>query len=380
MNVVIQFVVYPYLNSAIGAEAFGVLLYLMSIVAILANSFGMALNNTRLVIRTKFESSNGDYNTLMLIFFGVSCVVALIILYTLNLLSLLNGFLFCILIVVTLLRYYSDVEYRLNLNYFRYFIYYLLISAGYLCGIWLYRLTNNWYSVLILGESVAVLFVFASGKIYRKSVVCSENRKTVWKMTMMVAISYLIANFFLNMDRLVLQNLLGGEAVTTFYAASVLGKTVALLIGPINGVMIAYLSKFKGNFSKKLFTKAVLLALVLSIACFVGCVLVSPWLIKLLYPNVYDSAYPLIGVATLGQIVFFTSSLLLAVILRFCHEKHQLTIQVIYGILYIILSIPMTLYYGIEGFAYATLIVGIIRFIIVTIVGYKEAKNRRAAS
>ena len=84
MNVVIQFAVYPYLNKMMGEEAFGTVLYLMSIVAIVSNSFGMALNNTRLVIKPKFESKNGDYNTLMLLFCVISSVVALIIclLYT----------------------------------------------------------------------------------------------------------------------------------------------------------------------------------------------------------------------------------------------------------------------------------------------------------
>jgi len=373
MNVVIQFAVYPNLNKAMGEEAFGTVLYLMSIIAIVSNSFGMALNNTRLVIKPQFESKNGDYNIFMLLCCVASCVVSLVVLQTLGTLTLPNGLLFCSLTVLTLLRYYSDVEYRLTLSYKRYFFYYVLISLGYLLGILLYWNTHNWFSVFIFGELAAVIFVFSRGEIYRKPFACSGQRNKVWKMTATVAGSYLIANFFLNIDRIILQNFLGGDAVTIFYTASVLGKTVALLIGPINGVMMAYLSRYQGGFSRKVFSKAVLASAILSAICFVGCILVSPWLIELLYPNVYDAASKLIGVATLGQIVFFTAGILLAVILRFCHQRYQFTTQIIYGIIYAVLVIPLTIYKGIEGFAYGTLWANLVRFALVLIVGYKEA-------
>lgn len=376
MNVIIQFIVYPYLNKAIGEEAFGNVLYLLSVIAILANSFGMALNNTRLVIKPQFESRNGDYNVLMMIFCIISCVVAIAVLHSLDALTPINGLFFCVLTVLTLIRYYSDVEYRLTLRYRRYFVYYIIISIGYLLGIILYKFTKNWFLVLACGELAAVLFVLPQNTIYQKPFICSKQKAKVWKITVTVAGSYLIANFFQNIDRIVLQNLMGGDAVTTFYTASVLGKTVALLIGPINGVMIAYLARYSGSFSKGIFSKAVLLAVALSGICFIGCILVSPWLIRTFYPNVYSTANGLIGIATLGQILFFTAGLLLAVILRFCHQRYQFTIQIIYGIVYVALAVPATINMGIEGFAYATLWANLIRFALVLVVGYKDAGKR----
>lgn len=376
MNVVIQFLVYPYLNSSMGEEAFGILLTLMSVVAILANSFGSAINNTRLVIKTKFEAANGDYTTLLLFCCAVSSVVGIIVLNSFSLLTPINALFFCALICMTLLRYYTEVNYRLTLNFKGYLFYYILLSIGYVVGVILYPATTNWYFVLILGEALAVVYVMSTGNIYKKPFVRSAHTKTVWRMALVVAGSYLISNFFLNMDRIVIQYILGGNAVTTFYTASLLGKTVALLVGPINGVMIAYLAHYSGNFTKKLFSKAVLLSLALSGICFVGCILVSPWLIRTFYPNVYDASKGLINIATLGQIVFFTSNLLLAVILRFCHEKHQFTTQLTYGVLYIALAIPLTLANGIYGFACATLISGLFRFGLVVAVGYWDIHKK----
>lgn len=377
MNLVIQFLVYPYLNKTLGEESFGVVLYLMSIVAILSNSFGGALNNIRLVCKAKFESQNGDYNSLLFVFCIISSAAALVILFVQNMLSVFNGILLCILIIITMIRYYSDAEYRLSLNYRRYFIYYVLLSGGYLGGLLLYHVTNNWYTVLIFGESIVVLFILLTGQIYKKPFQCSENRKKVWHMTIVLAASNLISNFFLNMDRIVLQNFLGGDAVTTFYTASLLGKTISLLIGPLSGVLISHLADYKGEFSRPLFTKAILLTSALTGVCFVGCAVISPWFLQIFYPNVYGAAKSLIIIGTAGQVLFFASALLMAVILRFCRTKYQFTIQLIYGIIYIALAIPSTISYGVWGFAYATLLSSIVRCIASIITGYREIKKSK---
>ncbi len=373
MNLVIQFVVYPYLNKVLGEDQFGVVLYLMSIVAILAGSLGGAINNVRLVTKPKYESKNGDYNSILLIFCVVSCVGALIALNVLNQLTLVNALFFCLLMILTLMRYYSDVAFRINLNFKMYFLFYLMVSAGYLLGVALFEGIAIWYIVLIPGELLAILFVVWKGSIYRQPFAYSENRKRVWKDICIVALSYLISNFFLNMDRIVLLNVLGGDAVTTFYTASVLGKTLALLIGPLTGVLVSYLANYQGELGKKSYRKATVLTIVLSAIAFFVCVLVSPWLIQLLYPNVYEQAKGLIVVGTLGQVVFFASSLLLAIILRFYHAKHQFTIQAVYGILYVLLAIPATWFFGLYGFAYATLAANVLRLGMVVMVGMKNA-------
>ena len=56
------------------------------------------------------------------------------------------------LFMFTVFRYYGDVEYRLNLNYQRYFIYYLLIGLGYLAGFGVYYVTGQWVWIYLIGE------------------------------------------------------------------------------------------------------------------------------------------------------------------------------------------------------------------------------------
>ena len=73
-----------------------------------------------------------------------------------------------IMFMLTVFRYYGDVEYRLNLNYRRYFIYYLLIGIGYLAGFGIYYVTGQWVWIYLTGEGAALVFVGITGKVFHK--------------------------------------------------------------------------------------------------------------------------------------------------------------------------------------------------------------------
>ena len=156
MNGVLQIIVYPLLNRIMGSDQLGELLYLMGLVAILCPSVGQALNTSRLVVRRDYQVTNGDYNILLLAFGGIGTLAALItakssmtspavILWTV------------ILLMTTIFRYYGDVEYRLNLNYQKYFVYYSVLTLGYLAGFGFYFLTKNWFLVFVTGEAAAII-------------------------------------------------------------------------------------------------------------------------------------------------------------------------------------------------------------------------------
>ena len=71
-----------------------------------------------------------------------------------------------LMFMLTVFRYYGDVEYRLNLSYQRYFIYYFLIGIGYLAGFGIYRLTGQWVWIYLIGEAAALALVGVTGNIF----------------------------------------------------------------------------------------------------------------------------------------------------------------------------------------------------------------------
>lgn len=362
MNGVLQIFVYPMLNRQLGQAAFGNVLYVLGIVAVFAPSVGLAANNIRLVESRERQVSNGDSLLAMLPLLAVSGVVFF---------AVCNGYfvgvsdyiMAALLIVLTTLRYYGDVEYRMTLNYKGYFVYYLVLSLGYVIGVLLYPLTKSWLLCFLLGEAAVWLLLVVKGHIY-KPLKRSENTFAVSKKVLVLAASYLLVNMVLNLDRVLLQHLIDSSTVTVYYVASLLGKTAALLVGPLNGVVIGHLTKGKTKpITKKSFTLVSLAVLLVGAVLFAGISIVMPVFVKLLYPDIYTSVLSVSTLANLSQIICFASSLLLTIMLTFCSERWQLVIQLIYAIVFLGLSVLFTNSNGLQGFVTASLAANTLRLV-----------------
>lgn len=362
MNGVLQLFVYPLLNRQLGEAAFGNVLYVLGIVAVFAPSVGLAANNIRLVESRERQVSNGDSLLAMLPLLAVSGIIFF---------AVCNGYfvgvsdyiMAALLIVLTTLRYYGDVEYRMTLNYKGYFVYYLVLSLGYIIGVLLYPLTKSWLLCFLLGEAAVWLFLVVKGHIY-KPLKRSENTFVVSKKVLVLAASYLLVNMVLNLDRVLLQHLIDSSTVTVYYVASLLGKTAALLVGPLNGVVIGHLTKGKTKpITKKSFTLVSLAVLLVGAVLFAGISIVMPVFVKLLYPDIYTSVLSVSTLANLSQIICFASSLLLTIMLTFCSERWQLVIQLIYAIVFLGLSVLFTNSNGLQGFVTASLAANTLRLV-----------------
>ena len=362
MNGVLQIFVYPLLNRQLGEAAFGNVLYVLGIVAVFAPSVGLAANNIRLVESRERQVSNGDSLLAMLPLLAVSGIIFF---------AVCNGYfvgvsdyiMAALLIVLTTLRYYGDVEYRMTLNYKGYFVYYLVLSLGYVIGVLLYPLTKSWLLCFLLGEAAVWLLLVVKGHIY-KPLKRSENTFAVSKKVLVLAASYLLVNMVLNLDRVLLQHLIESSTVTVYYVASLLGKTAALLVGPLNGVVIGHLTKGKTKpITKKSFTLVSLAVLLVSAVLFAGISIVMPVFVKLLYPDIYTSVLSVSTLANISQIICFASSLLLTIMLTFCSERWQLVIQLIYAIVFLGLSVLFTNSNGLQGFVTASLAANTLRLV-----------------
>ena len=180
----------------------------------------------------------------------------------------------------------------------------------------------------------------------------------------MLAASYLLVNMVLNLDRVLLQHLIDSSTVTVYYVASLLGKTAALLVGPLNGVVIGHLTKGKTKpITKKSFTLVSLAVLLVGAVLFAGISIVMPVFVKLLYPDIYTSVLSVSTLANLSQIICFASSLLLTIMLTFCSERWQLVIQLIYAIVFLGLSVLFTNSNGLQGFVTASLAANTLRLV-----------------
>lgn len=378
MNVVAQFAVYPVWNARLGNDAYGDILYLISLLNTYAISMGTGCNYARMVKSRQGEVNNGCY-TFML---GLASLIAI----PLGVLPALVGnvsmspvetVLFILLAIGTMWRFYADVEYRLSLHYKGYFLYYLVISVGYGVGILLFFITGLWPLALLPGEIAGLAFVWLRGSILRTGKLPSwQEYLPVLRTVGILFVTNLISNIIFNGDRLLLKNMLGGEAVTIYYQASLLGKTASLIVTPLNSVMIGYLSRYKGELTSKLMSLASLASLALILLGTACCTIGSHILIRLLYPQNYQLVREFFIVANMAQVIYFITNLLTVALLRFLDTRYQMHINVVYAVAFCALCIPSVLLWGMWGFCWALVATCLLRLLTALVLGQLGAKHR----
>lgn len=370
MHGVIQFVLYPVLNNDMGAEQFGTVLTLISIISVMGATFGTAANYARMVSFQKNRAVKGDYNRFLLVVVLLAIPVALIGYMMLGDGIVWHGICYFVLMAVTIIRYYADVEFRLNISYKKFFIYYALIAAGYLVGIVLFKFSGFWAMAMIVGETAAVCFVIIKGNIFTRPVFeRSECVQDNLKTFLMLSGTELIAVLILNADRFLLKILVGSTAVTVFYTATLIGKMISLISVPLNSVVIGHLARYKGELKKRTFVGICLGSIGLALIINVLCTVASYVFVGIMYRDVYEYAKEYFFIANLGQILYFISNTLTVVLLRFAKEKYQLYINVIYLVAFLVVALPMTYVYGIVGLSWALVIVNVLKILAIMMIG-----------
>ncbi len=375
-NGVIQFVLYPFLEDRMGAEKFGVVIYLLAIISVVG-AFGSAANYSRMVVSAKRECSNGDYNRYFLIVAGVVAAVSAVGLVALKSFSPLYFVGYAALMMLTILRYYGDVEYRLSCNFKGYFVYYVLIAVGYIVGVLLYRFTGSWLVAMLIGEALAIGFVALRGSIFKpplfkKSVNYKENTKSVWALVA----ANLVQTVVLNADRILVIFFLGSYEVTVFYVATLVGKIVALVTVPLEGIVISYLTKFEDKLNYKLF---LLFSGATAAVCAVmvgATTLASHILVPMLYPDIYEVASQYFVVANAGQVLFFASTVLITFVLKISGETSQLAMNLIYLAVFVATVIPCIAIWGMWGLAWGIFAANLIRVVFIITYGLVKLKAK----
>ena len=371
-NGVLQLFIYPGLNDGMGAEAFGTVLYLISVVSIMGAGFGTAASYSRMVAKKERTQKNGDYNLFLLIIALVSVIVTFFALLVLKELSAALYFQLFPLMVVTVVRYYADVEYRMNIRFVDYFLFFTTVSLGYIVGLFLYPYTHCWVLTIFLGEIFGIIYTVFRGHIFRRPFIAlSESYKENLRSCFVISASNLLSALILNSDRILLRLIVGAREVMVLYTASLIGKIVAMLTTPLNGVIISYFTGYNIRLSKKVFSLICAGAVAISaIGAFI-CSFASEVFVKIMYPDVFVEAKEFFFLANLGQILYFVSGSLMVVVLSFTKEKLQLYINIFYVCVFMAIVIPMTCILGLKGLAIGLVIVNLLRLLATALCGLK---------
>ena len=381
MNAMAQIAVYPLLARQFGEVRYGEIQYLMAYVNIITVSVGCACNLARMTSPAEERMQNGgDYNLFLLgvCLLGVPFVL-LVCRFGGVAMTTAEQLTYYLLFVAMAFRYYADVAFKLTLNYRRYFLYYLCICLGYGVGAFLAWKTGIWPLAILTGEAAGIVFAYVRGSALRARALKPSPafRRTVRAiLTLFVAEG--IANLIFNVDRLLLKFLIGATAVTVYYLATLVGKTMSLVTGPLNGVLIGYLSRYEGNLSRRAM-RWIFIGALIAIGVFTGvCVVGGYLMLLLLYPDQLHMVKEFLFVGSLAQVIYFTTGMVTVILIRFAKKTYQIYINAAFGISFFGVGIPATVLFGIWGFAVAMVIASATRFAVAMALGFRWVRKSEA--
>ena len=90
-----------------------------------------------------------------------------------------------------------------------------------------------------------------------------------------------------------------------------------------------------------------------------------------------EAVKPYLLIASVGQVIYFVTSIVTVVLIRFSKKSYQAYINGAFGICFFGLAIPATSGYGIWGFATAMVIACAVRFALAMVLGYYDAAKKK---
>lgn len=360
--IILQLFVLPQVASKLGAAQYGLMLTIISCITLVSVSIGNALNNTRLLWNARYEEEKckGDFNILVI----ASAVINVVVLTGFTILYSGFGSLVATVIAGTLqfLQPYLLVKFRIDLNYRAIVLNQVILVIGYLVGLILFYATGIWQWIYIVGYASSVVYINSKGRLLREPMVRTRHFRDVRLDTARLTCATLLGAALTYADKLLIYPILGGSAVSIYYAATIVGKICAMAITPMNSVMLSYLAKMKTIRTKPVLCGVAILAIFAITAYFI-CIAISPSLLEWAYPAWAKESLAVVGITTATAMINVVTSVIKPIVIRFCNLQWQIYINAMSLFLYVAVALWLVPHFGLKGFCVAVLVVAICNLI-----------------
>ena len=356
--IALQLIVYPIVARTIDAEAYGRMQSLVSFIFLISGTIGGALSTTRLIHQYDYDENHrvGDFSVLNLVSLGVVALLTPIVISVY--LGAVDVYELILITIVSCLNYaemYFEVGLRLQLNYRKIFINKLIGAVGYLLGYLIFRCTLDWHYIFICAYLFQLCYCIFNTDLIREPLVRSsvfpDTIHSYGNITLASAFNKSLTYF----DKLLLYPLLGGEAVSVYYAANIFGKLVLQVLEPITNVILSYLSKEK-KVSRSIWSLTITIGTAFCLLMYVFCLLVSRFVLTILYPQWVDAAMRLIPISTLSLCISSFVNIIHPLALKSIKTNRQIVISGGGLAVYIILALSLYRPYGLMGCCFALLL------------------------
>lgn len=361
--IALQLIVYPIVARTIDADAYGRMQSLISVIFLISGTIGGALSTTRLIHQYDYQERNsiGDFSILNIASISIVAVatpivisiyLGEIVIYELVLITLIS--------ILNYTELYFEVGLRLQLNYRKIFINKLIGAVGYLIGFFIFRVVLDWHYIFIIAYLLQTLYCMKSTNLIHEPLIrtneFSDTARSYGSITLASAFNKSLTYF----DKILLHPLMGGEAVSVYYAANIFGKLVLQVLEPITNVVLSYLSAEK-KVSRSVWGLTIPIGVSFCAVMYVFCLLVSRFVLSILYPQFVDEAMKLIPISTLSLCVSSFVNIIHPLALKSIKTNRQIIISGAGLLCYVVLALTLYKPYGLMGCCIALLISYIVK-------------------
>jgi O-antigen/teichoic acid export membrane protein len=327
-----QIVLLPVLAKLLNEESYANVIIFITVLNVFCNVLGGQIGVTRQLQKTHYEGNDKDENndfSLLMIFASIAIIVCFpIILFILK-----YDWVSIIFLVITALisnfRLYIRYLFRINSTYKKTIFQNLFYLCGVGCGLLLFLAIKIAWLPLILGEVFALiytLFVIPHHKVQAKK--SKQFKNTVTRYSGLGSADAL-TNAVTLIDKLLVYPLLGAYSLAVYNAGTATSKVAALVMNPLNEVILVKLSKAKEKGAASLLRTVIKVSLVSVVVLFLVLVPVIYCLSYVLYRQYLQDICSIILLLSIGCAVGTTSSVMKSFILRFAKPKQLTTCYLI---------------------------------------------------
>lgn len=361
--VILQLIIMPYISGSVSSDNFGLIITFISLLNIVPATIGNTLNNIRLISNLEYREKGyiGDFNVI-LCFGGILNLIFMTagICYFDGSFKAINLSLIIIAATIQMINNYFIVAFRIKLNFVHILLNNLILSIGHLIGTWLFMITSLWQLIYICGYLFSLIFIFTKTDIWKEPFNKTPFFINTSKETVFLLLANILNRLLNYSDKLIIYPLIGGTFVAIYYVATFFTKIVSLVITPINGVALSYLSKIK-NTQQNLFKYTFLGG---SVFCFLGyiiCIVISRPVLSIIYPQYVDEAMSFIYLTSATTAIMVLNSIVVPFVLKYCKMKWQMVINGVTLFMYLTMALLLYKSYGLMGFCIASLVSRIIQ-------------------
>ena len=376
-----QIILLPTLAKLLNENSYANVIIFINVLNVFCNVLGGQLGITHQLQKPQYEENNeedkSDFFILMVLssLFIIICFPIILSILKYNVASIIF---LVITVLISNFRMYIRYLFRVNSTYKNTIFQNVAYLIGVCCGLLAFGFIQISWLPLFLGEIFFffyTIFVIPKNKIkVHKSVIFNATLRRYGGLASADALT----NAVTLIDKLLVYPLLGAYSLAVYNAGTVTSKAAALVMNPLNEVILVKLSKAKDKGASSLLRTVITVSFILSAILFVVIIPIIYVLSFILYKQYLQDIKVIILLLSLGCAIGTTSSLMKSFILRFAKPK-QLTICYLINLLVLVVSgLIGAKTLGLLGFAIAMVIGRIelwLSFIIVLVKYSNYAEN-----